>query len=134
MLLPVSFYSSWLLLLPAIPAFLYRMPDVVIASITCACLSILHHRHGCVIEEYGEPDRLAARTVALIYGVHAVFTFPIVPLTIALYTVSLAMFSFYMQIRNTYKEHHKCHDDHWVVHVLVVTSLVLYVKIRSVYS
>ena len=128
---PFSFYTSWLLFLPAIPAALSCMPDVVFACVICACLSILHHGHGCVIDAYGEPDRFAARIVAMIYAIHALLVFPILPLTIVLYAVALVMFAFYMHIRNTYKECHKCHDDHWIVHVLMITSLVLYVKIRS---
>ncbi len=128
---PISFYSSWLLFLPAFYAFLSRMPDVVIACITCACLSILHHGHNCIVQAYGNPDRFAARGVALIYGVHSIVTFPIMPLSSALYVVAILILAFYLHIRNTYKEYHKCHDDHWVMHVLIATCLVLYVNIRK---
>lgn len=131
--LPLSFYTSWLLFLPVLPASLHAMSDVVFACVMCACLSILHHGHGCVIQAYGDPDRFAARAVSLLYVLHVLIAFPMSVLTIALYGVALVMFMFYMRIRDTYKDCHKCHDDHWVVHVLVVTCLLIYVKLRSEY-
>lgn len=124
-----SFYTSFLFLVPALYAHnVLKDNDVTIASITLTIVSALNHYYQCQNQRIQQLDRVAVRTIALVYLIHVFVNFHAkFCYAIMLFAVITGTFYAYIQVLSL----GHVHECHYMLHFVAVFTVMLYIYGRK---